>query len=707
MSWAGVRIGVGARVEFDGEIHEVTEWIPSAAGTEIVLKGAVSLRRMSVVALLSDMRARLIPDTKGPEPDDSEVPAAVVLIGLSGSELQEVRERAEHIREVLTGFRSGSEEAKLAGEPRADFDPKLPLKSRYEAKARELGVDSRTMQRWVKAYREHGDASLADRRRGATSRVDERWGETALAIMRDHTNESKPSGASVILQTAARLESCLGEGSVKEPSRATAYRRLKKLDKKHRTFSGTTKRNRDIASRPNRPYGKLRPARPGEYLILDTTRLDVFALDPLTLRWVQVELTAAMDWYTRCIVAIRLTPVSTKAVDAAAVMYQVFRPPLAGANWPAHAVWPEHGVPREVLIDPDKIDRTGKAAAGPAITPETIVVDHGKIYVSEHLNSVCQRMGISIQPARLKEGRDKGPLERFFRTVRDGLLQYLPGYKGPDINARGLDVEGHAFFYIDQLESIVREWVAAVYHHRMHDSLLDPGLPSARMTPAQMFSHGIARAGYIEAPRHPHLAYEFLRAEPRTIQHYGVQRGKLVYKGDVLAELSQMTSPYSGKFKNRWPVHVDPDNIARVYIKHPTTRLWHELIWEHAKDVPMPFSDDALRHARKAVLDKHGFIDDRLALTELLNRWQLGMETSPAERRMALRLARQNAVLSNQVDCDDCETVLALPAIQALGSGDQSKPRKFEDPVEPRCGDDDDAAELQDDYDEDDALDWS
>lgn len=42
---------------------------------------------------------------------------------------------------------------------------------------------------------------------------------------------------------------------------------------------------------------------------------------------------------------------------------------------------------------------------------------------------------------------------------------------GPDINARGLDVEGHAYFYIDQLQAILREWVATVYHHERHDSL--------------------------------------------------------------------------------------------------------------------------------------------------------------------------------------------------------------------------------------------
>jgi hypothetical protein len=33
-----------------------------------------------------------------------------------------------------------------------------------------------------------------------------------------------------------------------------------------------------------------------------------------------------MDWYTRCITGIRVTPVSTKAVDASAVLYQAFRP---------------------------------------------------------------------------------------------------------------------------------------------------------------------------------------------------------------------------------------------------------------------------------------------------------------------------------------------------------------------------------------------
>ncbi|MGH3949586.1 MAG: hypothetical protein ACRDSE_10725 [Pseudonocardiaceae bacterium] len=101
-------------------------------------------------------------------------------------------------------------------------------------------------------------------------------------------------------------------------------------------------------------------------------------------------------------------------------------------------------MPRSVLLDRDALDGPIAGTSGPTIVPETIVpetivVDHGKIYVSEHLTSVCQRLGISIQPARLRTGRDKGPVERFFRTLREDLLQALPGYKDTDVHSRGLD----------------------------------------------------------------------------------------------------------------------------------------------------------------------------------------------------------------------------------------------------------------------------
>ena len=51
-------------------------------------------------------------------------------------------------------------------------------------------------------------------------------------------------------------------------------------------------------------------------------------------------------------------------------------------------MWPDHGIPRAVLMDVDTITGPVVGAAHPAIVPDTVVVDHGRIFLSEHLMSV-------------------------------------------------------------------------------------------------------------------------------------------------------------------------------------------------------------------------------------------------------------------------------------------------------------------------------
>ena len=682
-------IGLGRRFFYDGLIVTVVEVKYAAAGVEtVVVDSTGQVRRIALQALLDDARARLIPTEDGPAHDDEQETAATLLAQATEAERRCVRERAEHVREVLTGFRSGTEEVKHPEEPRREYDPLRPLKARCRAKAAGLGVSGRTVERWIRDYRSFGEAGLLANHPGRKQATDQRWLEAALEVMVEHTDRSKPTRSAVIRRASQRVAARFGDGVVPIPSKSAAYRELSRLEKWHPTFRLSTTRNRDIANRPYRPYGKLRPTRPGEYLVLDTTRLDVFALCPVTLRWVQCELTVGIDWFTRIPITLGVSPVSTKAIDAAAALFQCYRPRPAGKHWPPHAVWPEHGIPRSVVIDADVIETPASAAAGPAIVPETIVVDHGKIFVSEHLTSVCARMGISIQPARLRTGRDKGPVERFFRTVREDLLQHLEGYKGPDLYSRGVDVESRAFYYIDELEEIIREWVATVYNHRPHSGLVEPHLPSARMTPAMMYEHGMARSGYIEVPRDPELAYEFLKVEARTIQHYGVEIGGRRYNGEALNDYRGKTSPYRGKLKRRWPIHVNPDDITRVYFRDPGTRKWHALVWEHAGGLNMPLSDEALRFARRLAADKYRFPDDRLALDELLARWQQGVGSTRAERRLMLRLTRQHKPLT-----DD---------LAELHSGDEETPTPTADagqaPPQSEMGDDDIADEPDDYY---------
>lgn len=690
MSGAGARVGVGTRFRYDGETVEVVEMATTTAGNEVVLKdGQGRLLRLSLKELLFSDRAAVIPDQPGPAADDAEEIASVVLDQLQEGERLQVLERAAHVREVLTGFRSGSPERAHDGEPRRDYAPGGPVEPKYAAKAMELGVHVRTVKQWVADFRRHGEAGLVLKRQqsgGAAAGADERWVETALEVMVEHTRESKPSRKMVIERTRARVIARYGPDAVRLPSQATAYRILAELECRHPLFRLSTKRNRDIADRPKGPYGKLRPTRPGEYLLMDSTRLDVFAFDPLTLKWVQAELSVGMDWYTRCITGIRLTPVSTKAVDVSAVLFQSFRPRPAGRDWPRHAVWPEHGIPRTVLVDVE--GATGPGLASPPLVPETLVVDHGKVYVSEHLTSVCRRMGISIQPARLRTGRDKGPVERYFRTLREGLLQVLPGYKGPDIHSRGENPEDDAFFFLDELEAMIREWTAAVYHCRPHSSLVDPGLPGLRMSPAKMFEHGMARAGYIEAPRDRDLAFEFLQTKWRTVQHYGVEIGRRRYSGPGLPEPG-IRSPYDGPVKNGWPFQVDPDDVTKIYFRNPTTREWHTLTWEHAPSAEMPLSEDALTFARQLAASKYRFPDDRLAVADLLQRWNLGLGTTIAERRMALRLSREQAAI--ELPEEEAETVVSLPSVRKAIGQDEETPEPQEPDLVTETGDDDEA----------------
>ena len=110
------------------------------------------------------------------------------------------------------------------------------------------------------------------------------------------------------------------------------------------------------------------------------------------------------------------------------------------------------------------------------------MVDHGKIYLSEHLMSACARLGISVQPARVYQATDKAALERFFRTLREQLLAALPGYKGPDVYRRGKNPEQQAFYFLHELEQIVRRWTAECYHRQPHDGLCVPEVPGLELS---------------------------------------------------------------------------------------------------------------------------------------------------------------------------------------------------------------------------------
>ena len=153
-----------------------------------------------------------------------------------------------------------------------------------------------------------------------------------------------------------------------------------------------------------------------------------------------------MDLCSRCVVALRLSPVSTKAIDASLVLFEAICPDSKART--GGGLLPYTGVPTGVLVAGDARPALGL----PGVAPETLVIDNGRIYVSAHLRSVCARLGISIQPGRPFQPTDKAVVERIFRTIGEDLLAALPGYKGPDVYSRGEHPELEAYYFVDELE---------------------------------------------------------------------------------------------------------------------------------------------------------------------------------------------------------------------------------------------------------------
>ncbi|GAB3767443.1 Mu transposase C-terminal domain-containing protein [Microlunatus parietis] len=623
-------VGVGTRLSWDGDWFTVM----GVEAERLRLRGARGqMVTVHTASLLADPSVAIVGAESDPAPA-----LGPVLENLTEAQEAQLTDRLAHIHEVLTGYRSGDAEDAALGEPRPEYDPARPLMQRYETKAAEMGVGLRSVKRWVSAFRELGPAGLLDQRAAKTADplagVDERWLEMCRTVLAEHTDAARPTQTLVLQRISQRLAAEHGEGVVPEPSQRRARTVLGELTRGSNAFTGSTKGKRSIAARPEGAYGRLRATRPGEYLLLDTTTLDVFAMEPITLKWVRCELTIAMDLYSRSITGLRLSPMSTKSVDAALVLFESLRPDTRLTT--SGGLLPYAGLPDQVIVAGEE-RQTGLAG----VAAETIVVDHGKIYLSNHLLSVCSRLGISVQPARPLTPTDKAAVERFFRTVREQLLEALPGYTGPDVHSRGKDPAGCAYFFIDELESIIREWVGSIYHHRPHAGLADAQVPGLELSPAEMFAHGMTRTGRLRVPASPDLVFDFLPVAWRTIQHYGIELNGLRYNGPALTRYRNRTSNFAGAHAGKWPVRYDTDDISKVYFQDPADQSWHALEWEHATAVAAPFSAEALAYARQLALTEDRHVDDRRALSGLLDRWDAGLTRHPAERRMAVRASEQ------------------------------------------------------------------
>ena len=546
------RLRVGDEVGLRGSGYTIT----ALGGGTVALAGVTGdVLAIPVAELLTDASfAVLTPRTQAP------LPARGVLDGLPAEVAGRAQWWEQHVTEVLTGVPAGSPPGTVA---RAEYDPlRVSLRQRELSKVAELRAAGEpvSLGRMRRRYRSGGLLGLVDGRltRGAGGTVDER---VITAIEKAVAGETDRSTGTVTRLRWRVVQSLAAEYGIDPaqimPPRTTFYRLVAQVSAGRHTF-GSAPTRRSLAQRPDGPFGAVTVLRPGEWCPVDSTPLDVrVVLDDGTAD--RAELTMMVDIATRTIAAAVLRP-ATKAVDASLLLAKALTPEPMRPGWPDALRISRSVLPHERLVAID--ERLAHAAARPVIVPETVVCDHGMVYLSQAFQAACRAMGVNFQPTHEGSPWGKGTVERTFASIASLFAQYVAGYVGRSVDRRGNYAGQDAVWSLVELQDLLDEWIVAHWQNRPHDGLRHPLTPGAALAPNEQYAALLEVAGYVPAPLAAEDYLELLPLTWRVISAYGIKINRRTYDCQALNPYRGQASGIAAR-NGRWEVHYDPLSQSR------------------------------------------------------------------------------------------------------------------------------------------------
>jgi hypothetical protein len=538
--------------------------------------------------------------------DHAPLLPAGLLNGLPGETVEDAQWWERHVIEVMTGR---PPDAPPDARPQAAYHPETrTLGQREQAKAEELaglghlGVSARTVRRKRLRYQARGIAGLidwrADRERPLHGRTDPRVLEALRQAIDEATERSTRTAGYFYWRVAQLLTSRHGADVVPMPSRATFYRLFDRLGQGRHT-TGSARTRRSLANRPDGPFGEITACRPGELMEIDSTPLDVLVLLDKGVPG-RVELTGMVDLATRSVTAGVLRP-TTKSVDASLLLAHTVTPEPMRPGWAEALQMSRSVLPHRRMLELDQ--RLEHAAARPVITPETIVCDRGKAFISHNFRSACRMLGINLQPAHPASPTEKPHIERTIESVGTLFAQFVSGYLGRSAEFRGRRVEDEPLWSLLELQELLDEWIVANWQNRPHDGLRDPVTPGRAFTPNEKYAALVESAGYVPVALSAEDYIELLPARWQAINAYGIKLNHRTYDSAELTPFRRQRSGVKAK-KDRWEVHHDPYDVSRIWVRNHWDGGWITVFWKHLNRVPAPFGELAWNHCRQELADQ-------------------------------------------------------------------------------------------------------
>lgn len=269
---------------------------------------------------------------------------------------------------------------------------------------------------------------------------------------------------------------------------------------------------------------------------IDHTQLDIFVVDddgiPLGRPW----LTVCIDKHTRCILGI----------------YIGFEPPsyLSVARCLKHALKPKLSLQTEYPSIKNAWEAFG--------VMKTLVVDNGMEFHSDSFEKACYQFDIEIKYTPRKSPWYKGSVERFMRTINDGISHGNPGTTFSNIfEKEDYDPEKHAVIRYEKFKEIVFKWIADYYHQKPHAGL-------ERVKPADAWRNADSVSNTPVATNLEVIDMLLGRRDECSLTHKGIQVNNLLYNSQEMILWRKQCGD-----KLTVEVLVDEGNLGQVHIKHP------------------------------------------------------------------------------------------------------------------------------------------
>lgn len=523
-------------------------------------------------------------------------------------------ERRAIVRWFETGLRpeqSGDETPDSCHDPALVLDRKARVWAIAVVVAQRRGIELASARRHVNRVLEKastGVAGLADPRmiELPKRRRDDQMETWIREFLLDRTFQSTVTSMSIHVAFSAWLRR---EHHLEAPPLRTFERDLKVVYARYPHLRRKTKSLASTAQAPKVTLQRRFAMRPGEYWFIDTTTSNVMLRDPYApaskARQYRLAFTKVMDGATRYIVGRSISE-NVNGFAAGLALADAFRALIDERD---SIVLNGRTYPRPFVGLPHAISRW-------PIPPRRLVLDNGREFLNKYGMLTLERLGIDVEPQRVRDGRAKGALERHFGTYKTNFEQTQHNYLGGSIDERGRDATANVILTWHDLLARDTEWTDS-YNVTEHGGLR--AATGRRISPAQYWIDLAQEHGTTEMVAWRNEWIRFLPNQVVDLTPYGVARKDMVFNAPIIRFLIEVDGAApSGKVRIFW----DPVDLRQVYCFDPEGNAY-EVPWVRRDDDTPPITDFMLDWANGQVQGMtYSKRDHQSRLIDMVARWQ-------------------------------------------------------------------------------------